>query len=180
MEMTAVRMPNNGPHAPHESCGADLPRLLEHERAAIVGSAFESIRSSCTHYQGAGSYEVRRRIETLFDQMLAAIKTRDLGGIIQFARVLAAERFRSGYDLSEVQSAINALEEATWTTLCARLEPGEHAVALGLVSTVLGAAKGALAREYVSLALQTRVPSLDMRALFSGDAGAGLGDLGAP
>jgi hypothetical protein len=37
---------------------------------------------------------------------------------------------------------------------------------------VLGAAKDALAREYVSLASRTRVSSLDMSALFTGDAGA--------
>jgi hypothetical protein len=40
------------------------------------------------------------------------------------------------------------------------------------VSTVLGAAKDALGREYVSLASRTHAPSLDLRALFTGDAGA--------
>jgi hypothetical protein len=40
--------------------------------------------------------------------------------------------------------------------------------ALGLVGTVLGAGKDSLARTYVTLATQTRAPSLDLRALFAG------------
>ena len=92
--------------------------------------------------------------------------------MIDYARQLAAERFESGYDLSDVQGAFNALEEAAWSGLCARLQPEQLALSLGLVSTVLGAAKDAFAREYVSLASRTHAPSLDVRALFTGDAGA--------
>jgi hypothetical protein len=92
--------------------------------------------------------------------------------VLDYARKLAAERFESGYDLSEVQGAFNAVEEAAWSRLYARLQPEQLALSLGLVSTVLGAAKDALGREYVSLASRTHVPSLDMRALFTGDAGA--------
>ena len=40
--------------------------------------------------------------------------------------------------------------------------------AMGIVSTTLGAAKDALASEYVSLATRTRAPSLDLSALFAG------------
>ena len=84
---------------------------------------------------------------------------------------IAAERFTSGYDLSEVQNAFNALEGAIWTRVFAALEPGQYAEALGLVTTILGAGKDALAREYVSLATDTHAPSLDLRALFAGTAG---------
>ena len=49
------------------------------------------------------------------------------------------------------------------------MPPDELARALGLVSTVLGAAKDSLARAYVSLASQTKAPSLDLSALFKGE-----------
>lgn len=150
----------------------ELSLVLDRERGSIITAAHESIRHSRTHYETAGAAETRRRLEALYDQLSRAISSRDLAGIVSFARNLAAERFEAGYDLSEVQSAFNALEEATWSNLCARLEPDQLALALGLVSTVLGAAKDALAREYVSLASRTHVRSLDLRALFSGDAGA--------
>jgi len=152
--------------------GAEVLQVLEQERIPIVDAACESLRHSRTHYEAAGQQEIRRRIEVLYDELLGALSSRDLGGVLDYARKLAAERFESGYDLSEVQGAFNALEEATWTVLCARLQPEELALSLGLVSTVLGAAKDALGREYVSLASQTHAPSLDLRALFTGDAGA--------
>ena len=146
--------------------------VLTEERSAVVSAAAESVRHDRSHYEAAGEEETRRRFETLYDELLAAVSSRDLGSMVEYARRLAAERFRSGYDLSEVQSAFNALEESAWTTLCARLEPQQLALSLGVVSTVLGAAKDALAREYVSLASRTHAPSLDLRALFTGDAGA--------
>jgi len=46
--------------------------------------------------------------------------------------------------------------------------PDELAEAVGLLSTILGFGKDALARTYVSLASHRRVPSLDLSALFSG------------
>jgi hypothetical protein len=147
-------------------------RALEDARTSIVELAAESIGHGMTHYQAAGPDETRRRLETLYDQLLQAVSSRDLSGIVEYAHRLAAERFNSGYDLTEVQGAFNALEEAAWEHLCATLRPEQLELALGLVSTVLGAAKDALAREYVSLASRTHVPSLDLSALFTGDAGA--------
>lgn len=151
---------------------AEVLQALEQERAPIVAAASESLRHSRTHYESAGQGETRRRIEVLYDELLGALSSRDLGSVLDYARKLAAERFESGYDLSEVQGAFNAVEEAAWSRLCARLQPEQLALSLGLVSTVLGAAKDALGREYVSLASRAHVPSLDMRALFTGDAGA--------
>jgi hypothetical protein len=150
----------------------ELQVVLDRERGSIIAAAFEAIRHSRTHYETAAPEETQRRLEALYGELYRAVLSRDLAGITGYARDLGAERFRSGYDLSEVQGAFNALEEATWSTLCACLPPDELAFSLGLVSTVLGAAKDALAREYVSLASRTHVRSLDLRALFSGDAGA--------
>jgi hypothetical protein len=152
------------------SSGSALSLMLGQERSSVITTAFESIRHTRTHYEAAGRDETRRRLAALYDELCAAVSSRDLGGIIGYARDLAAERFQSGYDLSEVQSAFNALEEATWRILCAQLQPDQLALSLGLVGTVLGAAKDALAREYVSLASQRHVQSLDLRTLFSGGA----------
>lgn len=147
---------------------AEALRVLEQERRPTVDASCESLRHSRTRYESAGQEETRRRIEALYEELLGALSSRDLGSILDYARKLAAERFDSGYDLSEVQGAFNALEEAAWSVLCARLQPEQLALSLGLVSTVLGAAKDALGREYVSLASRTHAPSLDVRALFTG------------
>jgi hypothetical protein len=50
-----------------------------------------------------------------------------------------------GYDLSELQTAVNALEEAIWGSVFAHLKPGEYVEAS-----------------------QTHVRSFDVRPLFAG------------
>jgi hypothetical protein len=107
----------------------------------------------------------------LFERLVEAVSKRDLTTVIAYARAVARERFEAGYDLSEVQAAFNALEAAAWSRIIADFEADDLAEALGLVSTVFGAAKDALGRQYVSLATRTHAPSLDLRALFEGTDG---------
>ncbi|MHB8839204.1 MAG: hypothetical protein ACYC7F_09665 [Gemmatimonadaceae bacterium] len=52
------------------------------------------------------------------------------------------------------------------------LPPAQYAEALGLMSTVLGAGKDALARTYVSRASKSRAPTLNLQSLFTGAVGA--------
>jgi hypothetical protein len=122
------------------------------------------------HYDAAGGSEVRRRLELLFDCVLESIAAGDLSSIVGHARQIAEERFRSGYDLSEVHAAFSALEAAIWARVLLLLPPDRFARMLGLVTTVLGAGRDALAQTYVSLATDDRAPSLDLRALFAGAA----------
>jgi hypothetical protein len=70
-----------------------------------------------------------------------------------------------------VQTAYNVLEEAIWLRILKDLQPAQYAEALGLVSTVLGAGKDALARTYVSLASKAKAPSLNLQSLFAGSGG---------
>jgi hypothetical protein len=147
--------------------------LLGRERAAIVGDAEAALaRAHSRHYESAGEDAVRRRLEALYDHLVEAVGERDLGPMLAYAERIAEERFNAGYDLAEVQTAFNALEEATWSRAFAELEPSQLAESLGLVSTVLGAAKDALGRRYVSLATNAHAPSLDLQALFAGTEGA--------
>jgi RsbRD-like negative regulator of sigma factor len=149
----------------------ETAQFLTQARDAIVDAAEAALaRTHARHYESAGASAVRQRLEALFDQMLDALRSRDLGPIVSYAERVADERFDAGYDLSEVQTAFNALEEATWSRIFAELQPEQFAEALGLVSTILGAAKDALARRYVSLATDARAPSLDLQALFAGNA----------
>lgn len=147
--------------------------FLAGQHEAIVDEAEAALaRSHARHYEAAGKAEVRRRLERLFEHLLDGLRDRDLEPMISYAEALAEERFESGYDLVEVQTAFNALEEASWQHVLSDLDPAEFADALGLISTLLGAGKDALARRYVSLAADTHAPSLDLRALFAGTDGA--------
>jgi hypothetical protein len=150
----------------------DTVELLARNREAIVETAGTAlVRAHARHYESAGPHEAMRRLEALYDHLLEALRTHDLGAVTRYAEQVAGERFAAGYDLSEVQTAFNALEEAVWARAVAEVEPSRLAETLGLVTTVLGAGKDALARAYVSLAAETHAPSLDLRALFAGTEG---------
>jgi hypothetical protein len=147
----------------------NLQALLDEQGKDIVLEASDSIkRAGLKHYGAAGRDVVEQRLATLFDTARQCVAKRSLTPIIRHAETVARERFSAGYDLTEVQLAFNVLEEAIWKRILAELEPRAYAEALGSISTVLGAGKDMLARTYVSLAAQTKVPSLNLTALFTG------------
>ena len=100
--------------------------------------------------------------------MLECLTARSLAPISQYGEDVARERFGAGFDIAEVQTGFNVLEEAIWHVVIARLPADDLAEATALVGTVLGAGKDALARTWVSLAARRHVTSLDVTALFEG------------
>jgi hypothetical protein len=154
---------------PSHTTHADIAVFLEGERESILTAAGSALaRAQVRHYAAVGDQTIRERLSALFDQLVTALARRDLRPIVSYAEKIADERFEGRYDLSEVQVAFNALEEATWSCVLAELSPSEFAHAIGLISTVLGTGKDALACRYVARAAQTRVESLDLTALFGG------------
>ena len=143
--------------------------LLQRHEATILSESFEGMtRCRLTRYEAAGAEETRRRLARLFALLLDAVRERDLEPVLAYAREIARQRFAEGFDLQEVQSAINVLEEAVWRRVVKEIPPDGLAEALGLVSTVLGVCKDTMASSYVALATKRHATSLDMTALFRG------------
>jgi hypothetical protein len=147
----------------------DLHDYLHTHTAEIVDTACESMkRTHMKHYEAAGPEHVHQRLRALYTLTTRAVKEKNLGPMIAHADTVAVERFNAGYDLWEVQTAFNVLEEVLWQHILKSFPPDRFAEALGLVSTVLGAGKDALARKYVTLASKSKAPSLDLQKLFTG------------
>ena len=147
----------------------ELIAVLDDARAEILDEAAEGLeRSHLGHYHASGPEELRRRLEALFDIVVDCLRGRKLDRVIKYAEQIGRDRFTSGFGIGEVQTAFNVLEESMWHHVVAGVPTGELVESLGLLSTVLGVGKDALARTYVSLASQEHVPSLDLRALFQG------------
>lgn len=147
----------------------DLEALLNQAEPRVLDEAYAALqRSHVAHYEAAGEAFTRQRLTDFFTLVTDAIRTRNLARVGEYSEQVAAERFEQGFDISEVQTAYNALEEAMWRQVIAAEPAGELPEAIGMLSTVLGFGKDALARKYVSLACQRHVPSLDMSALFAG------------
>jgi hypothetical protein len=156
----------------HEEDAMNVAELLTRDAADLVEEATDSVlRRHLGHYAAQGRDEVRGHVAALYDRLVACVASKDATAMIEHARAVAEARFASGFDLQEVQTAINVIEEAVWKRILAKLPPEELANAIGLVSTVLGMGKDALARSYVSLATRSHAPSLDLKALFRGTVG---------
>jgi hypothetical protein len=150
-----------------EAVMADVLEVLTHEADAIVESAATAL-SDIRHYAEAGPDVARDRVRQLLALVVESVSTRDLVPMIDHATRIAQERFDAGFDIREVQTAFNVLEEAIWVKVIDATPPRDLAEALGLVGTVLGAGRDALACTYVSLATHQHVPSLNLSALFRG------------
>ena len=147
----------------------DLDALLLEAEPGVLDEAYSALhRSHVTHYELAGETITRQALADLFRLVVAAIRSRDLAAMSAYSEEIAVERFNDGYDISEVQMAFNSLEEAMWRCVVSMEPPGDLAEAIGLLSTVLGFGKDAVARRYLSLACKRHVPSLDLSALFAG------------
>jgi hypothetical protein len=148
----------------------NVHELLHNQGEAIVTEAAESMsRAHLKHYELAAN--PRDHLKLLYDLVVQCVMNRQLAPIAAHAEKIAKERYASGFDLQEVQMAINVLEEAIWKHIIKEIAPSELAQALGLVSTVIGATKDTLARTYVSLASKSKSPSLDLKAMFTGSEG---------
>ncbi len=147
----------------------ELVTTLKRSESEIVKEALSNLQHShIEHYESAGAEFTHTALEDLFDLVAAAIEQRDLEAVIAFADDIAEQRFSSGFDISEVQTAFNALETAMWRRVLAAVEPADLPESIGLVSTVFGVAKDELACRYVSLASQRDIPTLDLTARFRG------------
>lgn len=145
--------------------------LLKDRREAIVERASRCLcECHLEDSSRATPEEIRQTIEDLYRLTLTSVQERDAGPMIAWGERSARERFAAGCCLHEMQSVVNTLESALWQTILEELDPDAFAEAIGFVSTALGMAKDALAREWVTLASKRHAHSLDMKALFSGTA----------
>jgi len=146
----------------------ELLELLETSRAEIVGDAAEALAHARLKHYDLDAEQTRERLTTLYDLTVECVRRRDLDPMVEHANELAKDRHRMGYDLHEVHTAFNVLEEMIWKHITAELTPQQYPEAFGLTSTVLGAGKEALAVEYVTLAGRGRkAETLDLSALFT-------------
>jgi hypothetical protein len=149
-----------------------LAELLGGARDDCLERAVAALgRRGLPHYPNEEPERNRERLAALLDAAVESLARRELAPIVRHARAIAGARARLGFGFHEVHAAFNVLEETLWQLVVERLPPERLPEALGLVATVLGAGKEALAAEYVALAdPQARFEKLDLSALFRGTA----------
>lgn len=144
--------------------------LVAHRASILAKTGAEVVGRRLPHYEAAGAEEVTKRLAALFDVIVTAATENHLDPALAYADHLAAQRQQSGHDLSELQMAINALEEQLWHAVMESAPVDAQGFALGMVSTILGAIKDRLACEYVSRAAGKTTHTLRIDELFRGTA----------
>jgi hypothetical protein len=149
----------------------DVADFLTAHRTSVLASAGAEVAGRrLPHYDAAGADEISNRLAALFDVVVAAAQENHLDQALAHADHIAEARHQTGHDLSELQRAINALEEQLWHAVTENAPADEQGHALGVVSTILGAIKDRLACTYVSRAAATPTRSLHIDELFKGTA----------
>jgi len=146
-----------------------LHEILVNNQTDIINEAFYSLeRSHLKHYDTSRADENWQRLAKLFDLTLNGVKNKSLVDMVTYSEKIAKERYDSGFDLHEVHTAYNVLEESIWKAIIKEIDSADLAESLGLISTVLGTGKESLAIAFVSLSGRQRVKSLNLSQLFRG------------
>ncbi|MFO0591016.1 MAG: hypothetical protein U0441_25960 [Polyangiaceae bacterium] len=150
----------------------DLNRIagfLREKRDVILATAGETMeRAHLPHYPHPGQREPMDRLTALYDIVLGCATDHNLSPIASYAHKIARERHAAGIQLSEVQTAINVLEESIWRAILSDVTPDQQGETLGVVGTILGQVKDKLACAYVEIATHHATRTLDFKELFHG------------
>src|SRR5512140_3050749 len=147
----------------------NLTILLDNARDTVLAEARVALDCArLQHYSSSEPEQNAERLRALYEMLEASARGRGVLPMVRHAERVARERHESGFDLAEVLTAFNVLEEALWRQITRLVPPQEYPDAFGLVSTILGAGKQALALQYVALARHTGMPAMDVGALFAG------------
>ncbi len=131
--------------------------LLERSRETIVTESLEMIervasKGGLKHYSFGGPETTKNKMDMLYVQITQSTKEKNLIPIVNYIEKIAEKRFESGFELQEVQVAINILEECIWQHILEELPKDYQPKALSLVSSIIGSGKDTLARTYLSMA----------------------------
>lgn len=123
--------------------------LLKSNPDKILFDATEFlVRSNLEHYNKLNPERVRARLARLFFITRECVELNSNDSIKKYMEDIAKDRFESGYELYEVQTAINILEECLWKNIVERVNQNEHMSSLFRSHEIMCAAKGALAKSF--------------------------------
>jgi len=152
--------PAGPPFPARRGLASECATLLRERADPLVAEALTMMTEArLEHYDAAGLPTVRQRLAALLHVALSCLEAGEADEIIAYMSRVGRERFSAGYDLLEVQTSANVMEETLWRRIPSLVAPEDVPRALGLVSSLFSAGKDALARTYVSLAASATAPS---------------------
>jgi methylmalonyl-CoA decarboxylase len=150
----------------------ETSEILAGAQDRLVDEAVAELDQRHARAKPTSAQSSRRHLQDLFELVVRCVGEGDAEPIIASSHEIAADRFKSGSDIGEVQGEFNVLEEVLWREVADTLSGEQRVEALELLSAILGAGRDALARTYVTLAAAHRSFNKE-----SGDAAAAAQEL---
>jgi hypothetical protein len=117
----------------------------------LLDSTDNLVRSNLTHYKKLNPENIRLRLMHLFQTLITCVETGSCGEMVKFMDKVSEERFESGFEIHEVQTAINILEESLWRNIGKFVDNDKQVNAMKEVTCILSKAKDEMANEYAML-----------------------------
>jgi hypothetical protein len=130
----------------------NLLELLHNKPDVILLDSTENlVRAHLEHYEKHSPEKLRYRLSKLYHAMVKSIEANECDEIVTFMKTVSDERYESGYEIYEVLTAINLLEETMWKEVSKYVDKNMQIAALKQVTCILSKAKESLADEYAIL-----------------------------
>jgi len=151
----------------------NLIEFLEKSQDKVVAESIDILnRANLKHYTLGGPENTKQKLDALYNVIYQSIKEKNLIPIVSYIDKMAEKRFESGFELQEVQTAINVVEESIWKRILEELPADEQPKALSLVSSIVGSGKDTLARTYVVLTREQGQEGSPESSVSSGSSGS--------
>lgn len=117
----------------------------------LLDSTDNLVRANLPHYKLLNAEKIRLRLLKLFQALVRCVEANSCEEMLKFMEKVSDERFASGFELNEVQTAINILEESLWRQINKFVDSDKQVSAMKQVACILTKAKDELADEYALL-----------------------------
>jgi hypothetical protein len=126
-----------------------LLEMLYNKPDLILLDAMDSLgKAHLSHYDNLKPELARFRLSKLFEALVKSIETSSNVEITNFIGKISGERYELGFELYEVQTVINILEESLWKKIMIFVDEDKQISAMKQVSEILTTAKERLVIEY--------------------------------
>ncbi|MBZ0203565.1 MAG: hypothetical protein IT281_00055 [Ignavibacteria bacterium] len=109
------------------------------------------VRAHLPHYEKFRKDGIHDRFSNLLQALTKCIEVNSCTDMLTYMNKLSDERFIMGFELQEVQTAINIFEESMWKSIAEFVDQDKQFAAMKLVTCILGKAKEELTGEYALL-----------------------------
>ena len=126
-----------------------LLELCYYKRDVILEDSVKKLeKAQLEHYKLLTTEQIKRKMLNLFHMLVKSIEVNSSEEMMEYMDKVSDKRHEAGYELQEVQSAINMLEEIMWEKVSKFVDDDLQISAIKQVTRLLSKAKIELADEY--------------------------------